>query len=292
MPILTPPQKLQILRDIETNVALAYTRAIDILNSTFEKITLEKTKEIEKKFDEVSNEMRDKIIPMRPEDGYTPKKYIDYFTKKEINEMVSIIAKMAKPEKGKDYMTGEDKDEMAKTVASWLAKKLPQDGVDFISPSAVKELCQELFSGMIGGKEKKFIDAISKALEKALIPQEVATKLNTLEEKVDMKVIKGLSNLITALRLSIKDVGGRVRDSKAKGGGGSGNRQHETKNLTSSTITVTTIYNIAGGGFDILCFYQGQQVQRGVGYTVSGKTITLLFTPVDSTFLDIVYTRT
>lgn len=72
-----------------------------------------------------------------------------------------------------------------------------------------------------------------------------------------------------------------------------GNVQHERFNTTSATTTVTTKYSIAGGGFAIWAYYQGQEIFRGTAYTVGNdhKTLTLLFTPEDSTVIDITYMR-
>lgn len=118
-------------------------------------------------------------------------------------------------------------------------------------------------------------------------PIQIADKLNTLDEKVEMKVIKGLDTQLKNLSASIREKAGTAK------GGGMGNVQHETKNLTSATTTVSTNYKIAGNGYAIWTYYQGQLIMRGTAYTVGSdlKTLSLLFTPVDGTFIDIIYIR-
>lgn len=113
-------------------------------------------------------------------------------------------------------------------------------------------------------------------------PEAIANKLNTLEQQVDMKVIKGLGKWLNEAKRMLK---------RERGGGGMGNPQHESFEVNSGTTTVTTSQGIAAGGFAIWAFYQGQMIARGVGYTVSGRTLTLQFTPDDGTFIDIIYMR-
>lgn len=83
----------------------------------------------------------------------------------------------------------------------------------------------------------------------------------------------------------------KVASQKQSGGGGMGNLQHESKAVSSGTTSVNTTYTVAGGGYAIWAYYQGQLIMRGVHYTVSGKTITLLFTPEDNTTIDVIYHR-
>lgn len=118
-------------------------------------------------------------------------------------------------------------------------------------------------------------------------PEQIAHKLNTLEGAIDQKVIKGLSLTLRNLFNGLKE----KNRSRSQGGGGIGNPQHETKNVSSATTTVTLSYGVAAGGRMIWAYYQGQNLVYGTHYTISGKTMTLLFTPQDSTFIDITYIR-
>lgn len=113
--------------------------------------------------------------------------------------------------------------------------------------------------------------------------EQVIAKINSMPGKVNLNVIAGLSQRLEHLAKTIRDAGG-------KGSGGMGNVQHESKIVTPSTTSVNTTYTVAGCGYAIWTYYQGQLIMRGVHYTVSGKTINLLFTPEDGT-LDIIYFR-
>ena len=108
------------------------------------------------------------------------------------------------------------------------------------------------------------------------------------KEEVVASILESVKPEILAIRKEIQ----RISTAKqSNGGGGMGNIQHETKPLTAGTTSVNTSYAVAGGGYAIWAYYQGQLVMRGTHYTVSGKTITLLFTPEDGASLDIIYHR-
>lgn len=117
-------------------------------------------------------------------------------------------------------------------------------------------------------------------------PEEIATKLNTLEGAVSIKVIKGLSNILTNFQRSLREKGGG-----SSGGGGMGNVVPETFSVGSSTTSITLASNVASNGRAMWLNYQGQQQQYGVHFTISGKVVTLLFTPVDGTYIDLIYIR-
>jgi len=122
---------------------------------------------------------------------------------------------------------------------------------------------------------------------KEIEPEEISKKLNTLEEKVEMKVIKGLKAYLKKLETNIF-----YKGSGKSGGGGMGQPQHETFAVDSTTTSITTSYEIAADGRAIFGLrYQGQTLHWGEHYTVSGKTITILETLGDNTNLDITYIR-
>jgi len=110
----------------------------------------------------------------------------------------------------------------------------------------------------------------------------------TLAEKEMLELFKPLVDK------ALKDFAIRIPKQGGGKGGGSGNRQHEHSAISSATTTITTTYKIAGGGFDVDVYYNGAYVARGTDYTVGTdqKTITLLFTPSDSSVADVIYTRT
>lgn len=193
--------------------------------------------------------------------GDSPKLGVDYFL----------------PKDGKDGRDGKDADEkkIVDEVVSVVSKKIrqPENGKDAVVdyPFIVSETLKKL-------------PPVKEMTPDT--PEEIANKLNTLEEKVDIKVIRGLTNWLTNLKKSIREKSGG-----GGGGGGMGNFQHESKSVSSSSTFVDTTYNIGGGGFALWVYYQGQMIARGNAYTVSGKRITLLFTPEDNTFIDVIYIR-
>lgn len=122
-------------------------------------------------------------------------------------------------------------------------------------------------------------------------PDQVVEKVNDASRKIRMSAIDGLPTELDNLRVAIRSSGGRKGGG---GGGGMGNVQHETKSVGSATTTITTNYKIAGQGYAVWAYYQGQFIVRGTHYTVGTdqKTLTLIFTPDNSTAIDLVYIRT
>ena len=74
-------------------------------------------------------------------------------------------------------------------------------------------------------------------------------------------------------------------------GGGMGNIVTQSTAVSSATTTIALTNSVASNGKAIWFNYQGQQQAYGTHFTVSGKTITLLFTPADDTYADIIYIR-
>lgn len=107
-------------------------------------------------------------------------------------------------------------------------------------------------------------------------PQDIAKKVNTLTEAIDLTVLKGWKRWSDNIQKALKERGGGKPS-----GGGMGNIQHEVTVVTSATTTVSTTYTVGGSGYALWLYYNGQGLTRGTHYTVSGKTITLLFTPDD-----------
>jgi len=108
--------------------------------------------------------------------------------------------------------------------------------------------------------------------------------INAFEEKFDKKLSEFMADVRRLLR-ERKGGGG------ASSGGGMGNIITQSTAISSATTTISLDYNVASDGKAIWFNYQGQQQAYGTHFTVSGKTITLLFTPSDSTFADIIYIR-
>lgn len=121
-------------------------------------------------------------------------------------------------------------------------------------------------------------------------PDEIVEKVNIAEKKINISSIKGLLDELAKIRQAIMRGGG---GGGSKGGGGMGNTIHEVKDISSATTTISLLSHIAGNGTAIFgARYQGQVLDLGVHYTISEKTVTLLFTPEDSTKFSISYIRT
>lgn len=115
-------------------------------------------------------------------------------------------------------------------------------------------------------------------------PEEIIEKVNTTQESVNMKVIKGLSSFLTNLQKMIKD-------KRVSGGGGMGNAQHQTLSGDGSATSFTLNSSVAGNGTAIWVYYQGQHLVRTTHYTISGTTISFTFTPENNTSIDITWIR-
>lgn len=117
-------------------------------------------------------------------------------------------------------------------------------------------------------------------------PIEIAKKLNTLEEKVEPEVIKGFWKIIRNLQKSIKERGGA--------GGGMGNwiTEAPTGTINGSNTSFTLSSRVAANGKALILLYQGQVLEQGNQYTLSGRTITTMFAPKTGTILFAMYVRT
>lgn len=263
---LSPQEKIKLMRLYETNPSSAILSIIGLIN------------------EEVANKVDSEIKTVKLE--------LANSLRKEIPD----IDKILKAVKGND---GEDSD--PKVVAQILANnqnfaKLTKGDRGEKGDSIKGEQGKEGKDGRDGkngergaegkggkdGKEGK--DGKDGSPDK---PLEVAEKLNTLEEKIEQKVIKGLEK-------RFKDLIALMREKKGGGstGGGMGKWVHQQTAVSSVTTTVTLSYNVAANSNAILVRYQGQLLAHNVQYTISGKIITLLFTPENSTYIDATYVRT
>lgn len=107
--------------------------------------------------------------------------------------------------------------------------------------------------------------------------KQVATKLNTTKESVDMSVIKGLTEKLNNLRQGIRG---------SKSGGGMGNFVKFAFSGNGSATSFTLPYAPAAGGMAIWVYYQGQWLQPTTHYSVSGKTLSTTFTPENGTTVE------
>ena len=182
---------------------------------------------------------------------------------KLIREFREKVEEIPKPADGRSPTKGE--------LLDLIEEVMPevQDGKDADEEAVVESVLGRLPHPKDGQSPTK------KELKALISPL-----IGAMEERVKKSIASALRGLQNANR------------SVARSGGGIGNPQHETKNVSSATTTVTLTYNVAANGRMIWAYYQGQNLVYGTHYTISGKTMTLLFTPQDSTFIDIVYIRT
>jgi len=174
-----------------------------------------------------------------------------------------------------------------KQILDNIEKYKGLDGKDGYTP--IKNL--DYFDGQDGanGKDADPADVAEIVLRGLPTPQDGKTPTRKeLEEIIEPIASEIESRLLKFVKDNLKKIKGG-----GKGGGGMGNFQHETKSVSSGSTSVITTYPVSGNGFAIWGFYQGQNIVRGTHYSVGGdnKTLTLLFTPVDSTFIDLIYIR-
>ena len=224
-------------------------------------LSLEKVREIVKQIAKETMEKEIKGLLMKAEEAiYRELTLID----KEANRQLKTALKGDKGDKG-DSIKGDKGD-------TTIVEKIIEKTEIIKEQPIVKEIVKVT-------NEIKEVAVTDK-------PEIIADKLNTLEEKVNKNVIIGLEK-------SLKDLKDSVRKGGGKKGGGMGNVIHETKSVSSATTTITTDYSIAGAGYAIWAFYQSGNIVRGTHYTVGSdfRTLTLTFTPQDSTFIDLIYIR-
>lgn len=141
--------------------------------------------------------------------------------------------------------------------------------------------------------EAKIVATILTQLPEAILPDtpiQIADKLNTLEEKVDWTVIRGLKQIIANLEKNIKNI------NREKGGGGGGGglglpvSQSFTGNGVLTSFTLSS--RVSANGKAIWVYYNGQWLVNNTHYTVSGSTLSLTFTPEADTTVDVLFIRT
>lgn len=217
--------------------------------------------------------------------GYIPQKGIDYFTTEEIEAMAQEIFSRIKlpevkdgitPVAGKDYPTLEQITSFVKSEVSKI--KIPESKDGYTPKKGLDYFTSEDIESII----KKVVVQF-----KELSAEQIAERLNTLEEKVEQTVIKGLKRELQTMRVNISNA-------KQKGGGGGmGNVVHQTFTLQSSTTSVTLSARPAANGAAIWVYYNGALVSRNTYYTsTNSTTLSLLFTPADNSTLDVVFIRT
>ncbi len=126
------------------------------------------------------------------------------------------------------------------------------------------------------------------------------TKIPTVEEilnkihetKLSVNDIEGLDNRLITINRNI----GTVKQRKDKGGGGGGGGVGNPTSFSftgdASTTEFTLSTDVAANGLAIWAYYNGQWLQPGVHFSVSGKILTTTFTPESGVIIEGFYFRT
>lgn len=276
----TPQQKLQLLREIENNLSIGLLKSLEFHREIIDNMNKEYRKDKEK----LSTEMKNLIKEFELKDGYTPLSGKDYPNEQQIIGFIGKYIDNLTPKKGKDYFTQDEINSIVESVKKDIEDGddgddgddgyNPEPGIDYPTIEQI-----ELFA-------KNYIDSQKNERAIKITSKEIYDKLNDTEETVNISVIKGLKDIISKLQKAIRQRGGG-----GTGGGGMGNIVTESFSVSSATTSITLSRAVASNGRAIWLNYQGQQQAYATHFTVSGKNVPLLFTPQDSTFIDVIYIR-
>jgi hypothetical protein len=190
---LTPQQKLELMRQYDANPSVAILTVIQILSDQVEN-TLEAEKEkIRKELEQKYLNIEKIIQDLRGEDGEDsdPVEVAEIITS---DPSFYSLTKGAKGDSiigppGNDYiLTETDKKDIASKIEVPVVEKIVEH-----TETIVKE--QPIVTEVI--KEKAVTDE----------PLEIAEKLNTLTEKVEMTVIKAVDDPIQLAKIELLSVG-------------------------------------------------------------------------------------
>lgn len=201
-------------------------------------------------------------------------------TKEKVDEVVGELKKELTPEK----LKGEKPE-------AGVDYKIPEDGK---SPSRedLLSLIEEVMPEVEDGKDADEEVIVERVLESIEVPKDGKTPT----EKELMRIIKPLvAKVKDEINLRLREMMREIKTSTRavqKGGGGMGNVVPQSTAISSATTTISLASRVASNGRAIWFNYQGQQQAYGTHFTVSGNVITLLFTPEDNTYADIIYIRT
>lgn len=260
---------------------------------------LETIKKLNKKEELNLSELREAILKIA--EDLIAKKFteVEEEMHEELQELKDELSESIKEVTGKTHKGDKGDKPTSKELIDLIIPLIPppvkgDSGKDAPLPTKkellklIKPLIPEVKDGYTPIKGKDYFDGKNGKDGTEIKPLEIAEKLNTTKQSVEMKVINGLEKALDLLGKNIQEA---LRKS---GGGGMGQPQHERFSTSSSTTTITTAYPIAAGGLAIFgLFYNSGQLHRGRQYTVGSnrKTITLQFTPDDGTEITISYIR-
>jgi hypothetical protein len=162
---------------------------------------------------------------------------------------------------GKNYvLTAKDKKDIAKSINVPIVEKTVETII----------------------KEQPIVTEITKEVALADTPEQIADKLNTLEDAIDAKVIKGLDKVVKRYAVN--------------GGGSMGLSVghwplHEAFTMDGVATSVSlTQGGVGAAGTACIVRYQGQTLDLTSQYSVNGNKITLVgFTPEADTIISVTY---
>ena len=133
--------------------------------------------------------------------------------------------------------------------------------------------------------EKKLKREIKESRVKPDTAEDIRDKLETLdgEERLDVKAIRGLEELLKKIESKIQ-TGGSMRQDVSHWA------RHEVFTMNGSDTSVTLAQGVGAGGTACIVRYQGQTLDLTTHYTVSGNKITLVgFIPEADTIISVTY---
>jgi hypothetical protein len=217
---------------------------------------------------------------------------LEKLTPKIISEVNDIVSNEIE-----DLRHNVKKGDQGDKPVAGIDYQIPKDGKDYILTEADKKqivakikvpIVEKVIEKTEIIKEQPIITNEIKEVAKYESPEQIADKLNTLKEKVEISVIKGLNKYLDNLRKSIRE-----KTKFSGGGGGMGNWVTESPSGTINGIntTFTIPSNVASNGKAIILLYNGQVQEYTNHFTVSGKTITMTFAPETGSTLFVMFIR-
>jgi len=295
---LTPDQKLQILREIENKLSVSFSLAIQFFANVLDKHIEDKKKEAQ----DIIKEVDDTVSKIS---------YRELEAKDLLAQVESTVIRLSSKEENiiKNISSKQADvikiiEDIANNLYSNKDSELKQSIDDFkILMASIVTTFEQKISSIKGidGKDAKvdynlIFDYINSQFTKPKDgspdqPSDIVKKLNVTKSSIKPDVINGYQEEISNLKNRINILEKDKTKTPRKYGGGMGNWIHESTAISSLTTTVLLSYEPAAGGSAILVRYQGVLLAHGVQYTISGKVITLNFTPTDGTYLDVTYVR-
>ena len=277
------PQEIIRRAKITKNPALALAEALHAIEEAKKEMQAEFSRQFDKQTAEIKAENERKIETTINE----ARKKIFEDLKKEIPEYETLLENI----KGKDGEDGEDGED---SVVPGPQGEPGPKGDTVVGPPGPQGEPGPKGDTVVGppGEPGKDGETPSNSQLLTLIKPLLPTK-DKLLKLIKPLVEKFEKKFDEKLKLLAKRVQDMLR--VAKGGaksGGMGNIVTQSTAISSATTTITLTDRVASNGKAIWFNYQGQQQAYGTHFTVSGRVITLLFTPADDTYADIIYIRT